>query len=37
METSTMRILRLAAASAALLLSLVAGVQAQTTLRFGLA
>ncbi|QWG11846.1 ABC transporter substrate-binding protein [Bradyrhizobium sediminis] len=32
-----MRILRLAAASAALLLSLVAGVQAQTTLRIGLA
>ena len=32
-----MKILRLAAASAALLLSLVAGVQAQTTLRIGLA
>jgi peptide/nickel transport system substrate-binding protein len=37
METSAMKILRLAAASAALLLSLVAGVQAQTTLRIGLA
>src|SRR4051794_37393208 len=32
-----MKILRLAAASAALLLSLVASVQAQTTLRIGLA
>jgi peptide/nickel transport system substrate-binding protein len=37
MEISAMKILRLAAASAALLLSLVAGVQAQTTLRIGLA
>ena len=32
-----MKILRLAAASAALLLSLAAGAQAQTTLRIGLA
>src|SRR5882724_9001178 len=37
METSPMKILRLAAAAAALLLSLQAGVQAQTTLRIGLA
>jgi peptide/nickel transport system substrate-binding protein len=37
MEISAMKILRLAAVSAALLLSLVAGVQAQTTLRIGLA
>src|ERR1700675_4214723 len=37
METSPMRILRLALTAAALLLSLGAGVQAQTTLRIGLA
>src|SRR6202048_2825274 len=37
METSPMKILRLAAIAAALLLSLGAGVQAQTTLRIGLA
>src|SRR5437879_5387172 len=37
METSPMKILRLAATAAALLLSLGAGVQAQTTLRIGLA
>src|SRR5512134_2265255 len=37
MEMNAMKILRLAAASAALLLSLMAGVQAQTTLRIGLA
>jgi len=37
METSPMKILRLAATAAALLLSLQAGVQAQTTLRIGLA
>ena len=37
METSPMKILRLAAIAAALLLSLHAGVQAQTTLRIGLA
>src|SRR5215203_2723734 len=37
MEISAMKILRLAAASVALLLSLAAGVQAQTTLRIGLA
>src|ERR1700737_803902 len=37
METSPMKILRLAATAAAMLLSLQAGVQAQTTLRIGLA
>src|ERR1700675_739914 len=37
MEISPMKILRLAAIAAALLLSLQAGVQAQTTLRIGLA
>jgi peptide/nickel transport system substrate-binding protein len=37
MEISPMKILRLAATAAALLLSLQAGVQAQTTLRVGLA
>src|SRR6202795_3907493 len=37
METSPMRILRLALTAAALLLSLGAGVRAQTTLRIGLA
>jgi peptide/nickel transport system substrate-binding protein len=37
MENSAMKILRLAAAAAALLLSLQAGVHAQTTLRIGLA
>src|SRR3981189_2515194 len=37
METGPMKILRLAATAAALLLSLGAGVQAQTTLRIGLA
>src|SRR6202051_2291582 len=37
MGTSPMKILRLAAIAAALLLSLQAGVQAQTTLRIGLA
>jgi peptide/nickel transport system substrate-binding protein len=37
METSPMKILRLAAMAAALLLSLQAGVHAQTTLRIGLA
>src|ERR1700694_3650784 len=37
METSPMKILRLAATTAALLLSLAAGVHAQTTLRIGLA
>src|ERR1700731_3594245 len=37
METSPMKILRLAATAAALLLSLQAGVHAQTTLRIGLA
>src|ERR1700737_2255797 len=37
METSAMKILRLAATAAAMLLSLQAGVQAQTTLRIGLA
>src|SRR6202795_3712954 len=37
METSAMKILRLAATAAALLLSLQAGVHAQTTLRIGLA
>src|ERR1700737_5407452 len=37
METSPTKILRLAAIAAALLLSLGAGVQAQTTLRIGLA
>ena len=37
METSAMKILRLAAIAAAALLSLGAGVQAQTTLRIGLA
>jgi peptide/nickel transport system substrate-binding protein len=37
METSLMKILRLATIAAALLLSLGAGVQAQTTLRIGLA
>src|SRR6266853_5546663 len=37
METSSMKILRLALTAAALLLSLQAGVQAQTTLRIGLA
>jgi peptide/nickel transport system substrate-binding protein len=37
METSPMKILRLAAVAAALLLWLEAGVQAQTTLRIGLA
>src|SRR5882724_1859908 len=37
METSPMKILRLAATAAALLLSLEAGAQAQTTLRIGLA
>src|ERR1700676_5254035 len=37
METRVMKILRLAAIAAALLLSLDAGVQAQTTLRIGLA
>lgn len=37
METSPMKIPRLAAIAAALLLSLEAGVQAQTTLRIGLA
>jgi peptide/nickel transport system substrate-binding protein len=37
METIAMKILRLAAAAAALLLSLQAGVHAQTTLRIGLA
>src|SRR6476619_5319424 len=37
METSPMKILRLAALAAALLLSLQAGVHAQTTLRIGLA
>src|ERR1700719_482701 len=37
METSPMKILRLAAAAAALLLSFQVGVQAQTTLRIGLA
>jgi peptide/nickel transport system substrate-binding protein len=37
METSLMKILRLASIAAALLLSLGAGVQAQTTLRVGLA
>src|SRR6267143_3390869 len=37
MEISAMKILRLAATAAALLLSLQAGVQAQTTLRIGLA
>src|ERR1700724_3790756 len=37
METSPMKILRLVATAAALLLSLQAGVQAQTTLRIGLA
>src|ERR1700687_1565667 len=37
METSPMKILRLAATAAALLLSLQAGVHAQTTLRVGLA
>src|SRR4030088_3018151 len=37
METSPMKILRLAATAAALLLSLEAGVHAQTTLRVGLA
>src|SRR6202023_2463835 len=37
METSLMKILRLASLAAALLLSLGAGVQAQTTLRIGLA
>src|ERR1700687_5363392 len=37
METSPMKILRLAATAAAMLLSLQAGVQAQTTLRVGLA
>src|SRR5882757_9925118 len=37
MEISPMKILRLAATAAAMLLSLQAGVQAQTTLRIGLA
>src|SRR3982075_1686436 len=37
METSPMKILRLAATAAAVVLSLQAGVQAQTTLRIGLA
>src|ERR1700719_616498 len=37
METSPMKILRLATIAAVLLLSLGAGVQAQTTLRIGLA
>src|SRR6195256_4076076 len=37
METSPMKILRLAATAAAMLLSLQAGVQAQTSLRIGLA
>src|SRR6202043_3447313 len=37
METSSMKILGLAATAAALWLSLAAGVQAQTTLRIGLA
>src|ERR1700686_5522093 len=37
METSPMKILRLAATAAAMLLSLQAGVKAQTTLRIGLA
>jgi peptide/nickel transport system substrate-binding protein len=37
MENSPMKILRLAAAAAALLLSLAAGAEAQTTLRIGLA
>src|SRR6267378_7741941 len=37
MEISAMKILRLAATAAALLLSLQAGAQAQTTLRVGLA
>src|ERR1700675_3674614 len=37
METSLMKILRLASMAAALLLSLGASVQAQTTLRIGLA
>src|SRR6202047_3754241 len=37
METSPMKILRLAAVAAALLLALGAGAQAQTTLRIGLA
>src|SRR3979409_1006761 len=37
MGTSAMKILRLAATAAAMLLSLQAGVQAQTTLRIGLA
>src|ERR1700720_3302682 len=37
METSPMKILRLVAAAAALLLSLESGVHAQTTLRIGLA
>src|SRR5476649_1968779 len=37
METSPMKLLRLAVTAAALVLSLVTGVQAQTTLRIGLA
>src|SRR4030081_4031227 len=37
METNAMKILRLVAAAAALLLSLESGVHAQTTLRIGLA
>src|SRR5450432_4610550 len=37
METSPMKLLRLAAIAAALLLSFETGVQAQTTLRIGLA
>src|SRR4030088_1548526 len=37
METSSMKILRLAATAAAMLLSLQAGVHAQTTLRIGIA
>src|SRR5450755_516643 len=37
METGPMKILRLAAVAAALLLSFETGVQAQTTLRIGLA